>query len=234
MAKLERKEEALRLRREGWLLPEIAATLEISKSTAGIWCREIELSERSRGLLCSRADSRQMKGRLIGAEMNRRKREERVQTSEEWARDQIGELTTRELLFTGIGLYWGEGAKDRKLNFTNSDPALLTFMKAWFMQVLEVDPKDFLIRVTMNESHHDRYEQVERFWRKRLGIPKSQFYRPTFVKTPHKKVYENRETYYGVVSLRIRKSTDLQYKILGLIKAAGNADVAQLVRASHS
>ena len=142
-------------------------------------------------------------------------------------------MSVRDALLLGIGLYWGEGAKGRKLSFSNSNPDMLVFMVIWF-KLLGVSSNDFLVRVYINESHRDRHRKVRNFWIKTLGIPVEQFYEPTFIKASLRKVYENRETYYGVVALRIRRSTILQDRILGLIKSVNTADVAQLVRAQHS
>lgn len=159
---------------------------------------------------------------------------QRVAEAENWAREKIFHLSQRDILLVGTGLYWGEGSKGRKLNFANSNPAVLKVIKRWFTEVLLVPSKNFLVRVSIHESHRDRYMKVQKFWERVLKLPARQFYKPTFLRTIQKKVYENRETYYGVVSLRIRKSTTLQYRILGLIKAVEDAGVAQVVRAAHS
>jgi hypothetical protein len=234
MSKSALTSKAQALRKEGLTLREIAETLNVSKHTVGSWCKNIELSASAMKELERRIGDGRMKGRLIGAALNKSNREKRVQGAEKWAEEELGQMSTRDILVAGIGLYWGEGAKARTLNFTNSDPKLLVFIKSWFQEALGVKQEDFLVRVCINESHRDRYEEVQRFWVRTLQLPASQFYKPTFIKTRLKKVYENRKTYYGVISLRIRKSTDLQYRILGLIKALSNAGVAQVVRASHS
>lgn len=235
MAKLEKKAEAIRLRKAGFSCIEIAKRLQISSSTASVWCREVQLSENEIQKLVLRTRDARSRGRLIGARMNREARELRVEEAEKWAKDLVGtELSSRDMLLLGIGLYWGEGTKGRKLSFANSNPEMLVFVKMWFELMLGVVSTDFLVRVYINESHRDRYTTVKRFWIKTLGLSPSQFYKPTFLKTRLQKVYENRETYYGVIALRIRKSANLQNRILGLVKAIRNAEVAQVVRASHS
>jgi hypothetical protein len=40
-----------------------------------------------------------------------------------------------------------------------------------------------------------------------------------------KKIYENREVYYGVLTLSIAKGTDLRYKILALLARASEAEI---------
>lgn len=234
MSKYILRGKAISFRKQGHTLTEVASHLGISKSTAALYCKEVTLSAVALLRIDKKVGDGRMKGRLIGARMNREMREERVREAQQWAEQLVGALSLRDVLFVGIGLYWGEGAKARKLNFTNSDPVILMFMKQWFQVVFKVPSEDFLVRIYINESHRDRYAKVKRFWIRTLKIRPDQLYEPTFIERPLRKVYENRETYYGVVSLRIRKSTDLQYKILGLMKAVGNAGVAQVVRALHS
>ena len=235
MAKLEKKASAIKLRKAGLSFLEIAKKLDISESTAGAWCREIKLTQAEYSRLLTHTGDARNKGRMIGARMNRDLREQRVKDAEKWAQHIVGlRLDPRDVLLLGIGLYWGEGAKGRKLVFTNSSPGMLVFAIRWFEQILKVPRADFLVRIYVNESHRDRYPKIKKFWLKTLDIPARQFYEPTYVKSKLRKVYENRDTYYGVAGLRIRRSTSLQDRILGLIKAVDTAGVAQLVRAQHS
>lgn len=234
MSKLHKKPEAIRMRKEGFNFLEIAKKLDVSKSTVANWCNEIGMSKQLMIRLEERSHDARMRGRMAGATANREARNQRVNEAREWAKRVIGSrLSERDSLCLGIGLYWGEGTKGRKLNFSNSNPAILMFIMKWF-ELFGVAPTDFQVRIFINESHRDRYSKVKKFWTETLRVPPQQFYDPTYTKTPHKKVYENRESYYGVVALRIRKSANLQNKILGLMEAVVNAEVAQVVRASHS
>lgn len=234
MAKTNLISTAKSLREKGHTFIEIAKSLDVSRSTVSTWCRNTVLSHTAQTELERRVGDGRMRGRLVGARINKELREQRVQEAEKWAMNMVSTVDKRDLLLLGIGLYWGEGAKARKLNFTNTDPTILKCIMNWFELILNVEREAFLVRVYINELYRDRYKDIQTFWIQTLGIFPQQMYEPTFIKTPLRKVYENRETYYGVVSLRIRKSTELQYRILGLIKAVSNAGVAQVVRASHS
>ncbi len=57
------------------------------------------------------------------------------------------------------------------------------------------------------------------YWSDLLELPIEQFGNPVLLKMKQKKVYENYDEYYGVLSLKVRKSSDLKYRILGLIDA---------------
>lgn len=87
----------------------------------------------------------------------------------------------------------------------------------------------------IREVHKPRVNKILQFWSNFLSLPKEQFPVIIYIKNKHKKVYENHDSYYGVIALRVRAGTELKYKILGLIKACKEeAGVAQMVRASHS
>lgn len=88
---------------------------------------------------------------------------------------------------------------------------------AWFTRCLGVKKEYFHPRIFINASHRDRERVLVRYWSKTLGLPKDVFAKTIFITRPNKKVYENRNTYYGVLALRVRKGTDLRYKILALL-----------------
>lgn len=82
------------------------------------------------------------------------------------------------------------------------------------------------------------------FWSELIKIDRTRF-KISFIHTKQKKVYENYDTYYGLLSLRVKKSTFIRYKILALIEALilenfkrkeyqSSVGVAKLVKAPHS
>jgi len=119
----------------------------------------------------------------------------------------------------GAALYWAEGSKGSKLSFVNSDPQMILFMYRWFQESLGVKNEEFIVRVFINEMHAPRISVVVAFWKNLLNLPKDQFRSTVFIKTKQRKVYENHDMYYGMLALRIRRSTHLLYKIEGLINA---------------
>lgn len=57
-----------------------------------------------------------------------------------------------------------------------------------------------------------------------------QFGNPVFLVHKQKKVYENYHHYYGVLALRVRKSSRLKYEILGLIDALKKSNIAKVAQ----
>lgn len=74
-------------------------------------------------------------------------------------------------------------------------------------------------RIFINEIHRQRIKKVLNFWSNLLQLPIEQFGNPVLLKMKQRKIYDNHESYYGVLSLKIRKSTKLKYHIRGLIGA---------------
>lgn len=220
MAKSDERLKALKLRRGGLSIRSIAERLGVSKSTVSIWCRDIELTKAQRERLRSNAIVAGHKGRMMGAEMNRKKKEKLITFYNKEGERQIGHLSKRDLLIAGLALYWAEGSKTiNRIDFTNSDPIMIQFMFKWFRDIMGIEPKEFMPRIFINEIHKPRINKVLRFWSSLLKLPIEQFGKPTFLKRKQQKIYENYNNYYGILTIRIRNSSKLKYRITGLIDA---------------
>lgn len=221
------------MRRNGMSIKAIASSLGVSSGSVSIWCQSITLSDEQVARIRDAQIKAGHRGRLIGAEMNRKKRETNILAQEAIARSLVGTLTPRDQLMLGIALYWGEGTKARgsTTSIVNSDPETVLFARRWFEQ-LGITRDLFNPCVFISEIHKPREKKILRYWQRLLEIPAKQFSRVVYIKTVSKKIYENHDSYYGVLALRIRKGSSLKYRILGLIRACKEqAGVAQLVRA---
>lgn len=234
MAKVREKTLAREYRKEGQSIKSIARTLSVSPSSVSVWCSDINLTQAQIRRLDENRHDLRMKGLLKGAQMNKKKKLVRVALHKKNAKGVFRVLSKRELLIAGLGLYWGEGVKKGNTAMVNSDPRVIAFAIRWFTIGLGVDRKDLRPRIFINHIHAFRVDVIRKYWSRYLKIPERQFANTTLIKRANKKVYENHDSYYGVLMLRVSKATDLKYKILGLIDALADAEVAQVVRASHS
>lgn len=225
MAKFEKKRQAQNLRRKGFSIKEIAILLSVSKSSVSLWVREISLTTKQRNRLKARMIKAGHKGRMIGAEKNRKNKEEKIAHYKDEGKKIMNSLSKRDLLMVGLGLYWGEGSKSGQLSFTNSDPKMIVFMSNWFKKVMGISKPEFMPRIFINKIHKEREKKIFQFWSKLLNIPEAQFQNITYLDVRNKKQYDNYDDYYGVLALRIRKSTDLKYKILGLIEGLKDCSI---------
>ena len=220
MAKVKEKKKALKLRKQGKSISDIANTLGVSKSSVSLWCQEITLTKKQTENLRKIQIAAGHKGRIKGAAMNKHKRLKAIKKHELVGVTEIGLLSKRDMLMLGIGLYWGEGVKSRTgtAALVNSDPSLLIIGKKWFNQCLGVLDTDFRPYIYVSEHHKKRSSNILSFWSKKLDLPSSSF-KIIFLKNRPKKLYQNHNEYYGVLQLRVKKSTDLKYRIQGLIEA---------------
>lgn len=221
MAKSKEKFLALKLRREGNSIKEIAQIIHVSKSSVSLWCKDMQLTAKQRLRLEKRMIAAGHLGRLRGAETNRLKKEKNLQFYTKLAKKKVDMLSNRDLFITGLGIYWGEGSKG-KFSFTNSDPLMVTFMSNWLQTYIHVGKSDLKPRIYINEIHRHRESKVMHFWSTLLDLPKHQFNRTVFIKTRQKKIYANHNTHQGLLTLRVAKSTNLSYYVLGMMNILRN------------
>lgn len=220
MAKFKEKIQAQKLRKQGQSIKDIAKKLGVSKSSASVWCQDIQLTKKQIARLDKKQKMGAYRGRLKGAQIQRKRYLKKVEKLEKEGIREVGRLSERDLFIAGIGLYWGEG--NRKWNISglgNSDPEMIKFMISWFKNILDIDENRLSLHVGINQIHKNRVKDVEKYWSRVTGIPKSQFTKTSLQKVENKKVYENHNEHYGTLYIRIRRSADFQHKIHGLINA---------------
>lgn len=220
MAKSKQRMEAMSLRKSGMSVKSIAENLGVSKSSVSTWCRDIELTEEQIRRLHKNMVVGGYSGRSKGARLQRDRKRKKIAHYEAQAREEIHSIKKRELLMVGLGLYWGEGGKTSSgVRMFNSDPRVIGFMMRWFREIFDVVEGDFSMYVTINGLHRERLGEVICFWSGVTKIPVGQFGKPILIKSKNKKIYENHSEHYGTLCIRIRKSSELLYKIKGLIVA---------------
>lgn len=161
--------------------------------------------------------------KVEGAHMQRDRKQQRIQSSIREAREDVKKISDRERFLTGVGLYWGEGGKkDGGIRFYNSDPAIIRFIMCWFRESLHVSEERFSLYVLINIAHEKRLGAVLEYWSKVTGVPKEQFGKPILARVKNKKVYENVNQHCGTLCVRVRKSSDLFYRIMGYVTALGD------------
>lgn len=219
MAKGISRLEARRLRSEGDSIKKIARDLNVSTSTASLWCRDIKLSstqilqleKNSKDPYYGRRLSYALKQQLNRKIVSEKIRSEAVKT--------VGSLSDREKLIVGVALYWAEGfKKDKMVGFANTDPAMIRFVLNWLQNQLNVSGDSIRLRVGINQSHMERTKEIEMYWSRITGMPLDQFQKPYYQKVVWKKIYDHPEEYFGTLRIRVHKSTKLLKKINGLVE----------------
>ncbi len=160
------QEQARSLRAQGWTMPEIAAELDVSRSSVSLWTRDVPYRPRRPRARVENGPNRLARQRL-----------EEIESMKAWGRQVIGELTDRDLLIAGAALYAGEGAKrDGEVLFTNSDGRLIWLFLHWLRTNFVIDEARLRIRLYL----HDGLDlaAANEFWSGLTSIPTTQFGRP--------------------------------------------------------
>ncbi len=220
MSKIKEKEQALMMRKSGNSIADIAKKLKVSKSTVSYWCRDIVLSKRARENIIRASKNKSTEGILRYTESLRQKRI--LQTDEDIERGAslVGNLSARDILCIGLGLYWGEGYKrgSQEFGFTNSDVTMVLFYLAWLERCFGIKRNDLIFRVSINELHSTRIRDVEMYWASKMKIPLSQFTKSSLIRTTARKVYLNQSEHYGTIRIKVRRGTRMRRVVLGAIK----------------
>ena len=216
--KITEYKRALELRRKGRSIRRIAKLLNISPTTASSWCKPVQLSlKQLENLLKSK--SRISHLRKL-AKIKHKQTLIKVNALIEKSKAEINNLTDREFFIAGLSLYWAEGfksLKEKRLGFCNTDPKMIKFMIKWFKKAIRIKSEDFILRTEFNESHRDRAEEIKNFWSRITNIPRNQFEKPFYHRSNWLREYPNRDKYFGVLRIRVRKSSELLNKTRGWI-----------------
>lgn len=218
------KEMATKMRLEGNSLSKIVETLKITKSTASFWCKDIILSESAIQKIKTKGKEKSIKGLLRYSEFKRKERINRNFLQKQEGVKILGNLSERDTLMIGLGLYWGEGYKyeNGEFGFTNSNPYMIKFYFKW-LELWGVKKDTLIFRLTLNEFFRKEEKKINFFWVNFLGIKETQFSKTTFIQTNLKKAsIVDKEKYKGILRVKVRKGTHLRNKILGAIDYISN------------
>ncbi len=219
MAKFKEKIQARKLRRGGESVKEIARKLNVSPASVSIWCRDIALSKNQIKELERRSKDPNYGRRSRYLAEIKRKKDLKIKNLLKEGIKEIDKLSERELFLIGTTLYWTEGfKKDSQAGFANSDPGMIKLFLRWLYECCDYKSEDLSLRVTVNISHKNRIGDIQRYWSDITEISLVKFQKPFYQNVVWKKVYENPNNYYGVLRIKVRKSTDFLRKIHGWIE----------------
>jgi hypothetical protein len=228
---------ALELRQSGWSYKMIEAELGVARSTLSGWFRD----EIDHNIIVVQG---RRTGQIKSMQTSKKRHEKRVAEVHRAAVDEIhgllaNGLSDRELLLSGIMLYWAEGAKTTLLSVSNSDPAIIRMYVLWLEHCLHVS-RDRL-RAAVHLYPDVDVDEAECYWASIIGILRSQFYAAQVDTRIDKSVQKYGKLPYGTVHVRVsgQGTADLHRRILGWIAGyqeflVGRAGVAQLAERDSS
>lgn len=211
--KINERHKAIKLRRKGFSLKEIAGKLEVAKSSVSMWVRDVKLSLAAEKQLLTKIKLGQFLAAKIKIAKIRAIENEYLKEAKEKIKSlKIDKNYTK--LLCGI-MYWCEGTKNVKygVNFVNSDPRLVKKFLELLRSSFNLDEKKFRPCIHLH-SYHDSKKQLD-FWSKITDINKNQFIKPYKKLNSGKRIHGG---YQGCISIRYH-SNDLARRLNALAKA---------------
>ncbi|OGN23563.1 MAG: hypothetical protein A3A13_03225 [Candidatus Yanofskybacteria bacterium RIFCSPLOWO2_01_FULL_43_22] len=191
---------AVALRKSGHSLSEISDQLNVAKSSASLWVRNVKLSDKAlqRILICKQkgvqkgGDARKMESRLAKNKIYKE------------AEAEIADLKTSKGInrLVLVMIYWCEGGKDdSSVSFTNSDPDLTRSFLDLLEKSFGADRRKIGARLHLHEYHDPKIQLA--WWSKKLALNEDQF-KKFYLKPNTGK--RKRDNYPGCVNIRYYNS----------------------------
>ena len=184
MAKSKEKIESRKLRQSGESIKVIANRLNVSPASVSEWCRDIKLSDEQTRVLEKRTRDPLYGKRQAYLEKVKSIKDKKILKLFNQGKEEIGNLTTRELFLTGIALYWAEGfKKDNQAGFANSDYRMIRIFLRWLKECFGYGIDDLSFRITLNASHKHRVGEIQKRWSELLIIPNNTWSGKKYMRT---------------------------------------------------
>ena len=166
---IQMKEEATRLRGLGYSYSLISSKTGVSKSTLNYWLKKIPYKPNKIVL------RRILESSLKSSRILRERKVNNIRIAKEIATKELGTISKRDLLMMGIGLYIGEGAKNKTqmVRITNSDPQVIKLSIAWLITGCGLSYKN--LRIAIHTYPDLDIEKTLNYWSNITHIPRSQF-----------------------------------------------------------
>ena len=206
------KAQAIKLRKQGVSMGEIANKLNVAKSSVSYWVRDVVLTPAQRKRLNSNGHSvdaieKRRLARLSNTSLRRRK----IMNA---AIEEAEQLKDSPLWCVGVALYWGEGGKTQQsIRLSNSDPAVIKTMVRFFQEICKI-PKD-KFHGHVHTFSHVNARKAEEYWSQVSGIPINNFYK-TYSK-PSSASKQKRQTIPNGTFQFYIHDTNLFYRMMGWI-----------------
>jgi transposase-like protein len=211
--KVDKKNKATALRKQGVSMGEIARRLNVAKSSVSYWVRDIPLTKEQRGRLNANGHSIDAieKRRIARLANTKARRDEMIRN----AIDEVEKLSTDPLWCVGTALYWGEGGKTQQTaRLSNSDPVVIRIMMKFFLKYSGVSKDKYHGHIhTFSEQNA---KVALSYWSGISGIPEDKFYK-TYVKQSSASKHKRKTLEYGTVQIYIH-DTNFFFRLMGWMK----------------
>lgn len=177
----EKYDQALHLRKRGFTLAEIAKICEISKSTASIWFKNKDFSERVTILNKRRAGQENAKRLSLVAKARATERRQRYKDAAHSAQVEFGNYQQDPLFMAGLTAYIaaGDHKDSRVIRLSHSSEDVHRLFITFVIKYLGVSKDKIHLWLLLYGASSE--EHVMKKWSKKTTIPYSQFYKNQYV-----------------------------------------------------
>ncbi|MFZ5982285.1 MAG: helix-turn-helix domain-containing protein [Patescibacteria group bacterium] len=216
-----KRDEAIKLRKEGQSYKQISEKLNVAKSTLSYWLGNIKISQRAQDKISKRANKISAEALLRRNKNQTILAKERALKIRKEAKDEFLKLRNEPLFLVGVSLYWAEGYKKgaegskwKSVDFANADPKMVGIMMKFFRNVCGVD--DEKIKIQLMAHANVSMEKSLAYWSKITRLPKKQFMKTALsLSKSSTGKRENRLT-NGTIHIRIN-DVKMFFRIIGWI-----------------
>jgi hypothetical protein len=218
MSKSKERAEARSLRLRGWAMKRIARQLDVSASSVHRWVADIVLTVDQRKAI----DERVLRVRAeTFRAWNKRKHLRACEKEEEnrsLGRHAIGEISQRDVLLLGLGLYLGEGSKREvyTVSLSNMNKDLINL----FLELLEtlgISRKDVAANLYINPECDPEHHIL--WWCRHTGLLRGQFRKTGMKISPSSKGKTRRSNYHGILRVYVC-GRDTAARLRGMLATA--------------
>lgn len=213
MKPLEIKNKAINYRKRGYSYNMILEEVKVSKSILSLWLRDIPYKPNEEVLRRIKLNISKL---ILSAQKRGLKRQQTRERLRRTAEKQIKNVGIKDLWYIGTALYLAEGGKKQsEARITNADPRVIKLIVKWFVKICGVDKKD--IQATVHIYPDNSGVKSINYWSRISSIPKSQFQKIQIDNRIKKSKFKKGTLPFGTLHLRVRRGTDLFYRINGWI-----------------
>ncbi len=210
------------MRKNGFSYSEILKEIPVAKSTLSLWLRSVQLAKIQK----QRLTKKKLAAMQRGWETRRQQRIDSTFLIKQNAYQEITAISQHELFLMGVMLYWAEGSKSKQHNisqgiiFSNSDAYMNKIFLLWLKKCIKITIERITFDIYIHESSHDRLSKVKKYWASKTGFPLSNFDKIYLKKDKTNTKRKNvGNEYYGLLRIKVKKSTNLNRRISAWIEA---------------
>lgn len=207
MNRKELREKAIQLRGEGYSYTDISKKISVAKSTLSDWLSGVEYTPNKQTL------DKIGKARIAS---NLSKRQTKLATfflAKKQAEVDIGEISKRDLLMLGLGLYLGEGTKTHdNVRVINANPKMIALAIRWFREIYGLDTDNFRIRLHLYPDNN--VEESVEYWSLQTKIPKNYFHKSHIDTRKDKKTFKKSKLPFGTAHLSVKSNGKKEFGVV--------------------